>query len=168
MFTIDLDGSGAQTVPGRVERAIVRSRRKLDYAGLAAEGAGLLEEIGSLREAAERARGGVRLDSPRQAVVADGAGGFQLRWDRRIPVEDWNAQISLLAGSAAASIMLGQPGSACCERWTGSTTTGWRCCAGRQRPSTCRGRRASTIPDSSARSTPPSLARRRFWRRRTG
>ena len=107
VFTIDLDGSGAPTVPGRVERAIVRSRRKLDYAGLAAEGAGLLEEIGSLREDAERARGGVRLDSPRQAVVADGDGGFQLRWDRRIPVEDWNAQISLLAGSAAASIMLG-------------------------------------------------------------
>ena len=107
VFTIDLDDSGAQTVPGRVEPATVRSRRKLDYAGLAAEGAGLLEEIGGLREAAERARGGVRLDSPRQTVVGDSSGGFQLRWDRRIPVEDWNAQISLLAGSAAASIMLG-------------------------------------------------------------
>jgi len=106
VFTIDLDGAGAQAAPANVERALVRSRRKLDYAGLAAAGAGLLEEIGHLREAAETARGGVRLDSPRQAVVGDGDGGFQLRWDRRIPVEDWNAQISLLAGSAAASIML--------------------------------------------------------------
>jgi exoribonuclease R len=106
VFTIDLDGSGAPSTPAHVERALVRSRRKLDYAGLAAEGAGLLEEIGRLREDTERARGGVRLDSPRQAVVADADGEFVLRWDRRIPVEDWNAQISLLAGSAAASIML--------------------------------------------------------------
>jgi exoribonuclease R len=106
VFTIDLDAAGAQSTPARVERALVRSRRKLDYAGLAAEGAGLLKEIGRLREDAERARGGVRLDSPRQAVIADADGGFLLRWDRRIPVEDWNAQISLLAGSAAASIML--------------------------------------------------------------
>ena len=60
---------------------------------------------------------------------------------RRLPVEDWNAQISLLAGSAAASIML-PAGSACCGRWAGSTTTGWRCCAGRQPHSTWRGRRA--------------------------
>src|SRR5205814_1400335 len=81
-------------------------RRKLDYAGLEAEGAGLLEDIGKLRERAERERGGVRLESPRQAVVRDPSGTYRLEWERRIPVEDWNAQISLLAGMASASMML--------------------------------------------------------------
>jgi exoribonuclease R len=107
VFTIDLDGQGRRRA-ARVERALVRSRRRLDYAELDRSGAGLLETVGRLREQRERERGGVRLPSPRQTVVRDHRrpAGYRLELERRVPCEDWNAQISLLAGIAAATIML--------------------------------------------------------------
>ena len=90
----------------------MRSRRRLDYAGLDGEQAQLLQAVGELRERRERERGGVRLPSPRQTVVRDPAQpcGYRLEWERKLPAEDWNAQISLLAGMAAAAIMLEHSG----------------------------------------------------------
>lgn len=97
-----------------VRRALVRSRERLTYpqvqAALDVGGDGdalpaLLAEIGTGRSALERARGGVSLARPEQDVreVAD---GFELEYRGPLPVEDHNAQISLLTGIAAARLML--------------------------------------------------------------
>jgi exoribonuclease R len=107
VFRIELDGAGERT-GATVRRAVVRSRRQLTYEQMQGEGAGLLEEIGAALTGAEERRGGMRLDAPAQRVVADAEapGGYRLDLDRRLPVEDWNAQISLLAGMTAADLML--------------------------------------------------------------
>ena len=111
-WTIELDDSGAPT-DWRLERAVVRSRRKMTYVEAQAEidkaGAAepllLLREIGLLREAQERARGGVSLPLPSQEVKAR-RGGYELAYDVPLAVEGWNAQISLLAGICAAHTMI--------------------------------------------------------------
>ncbi|MEZ0285973.1 MAG: RNB domain-containing ribonuclease, partial [Thermoleophilia bacterium] len=110
LWTIDLDREGREGSVA-VERAIVRSRRALSYeeaqsaingggdAGLAA-----LRDLGRLRLAREAERGGVSLTTPVQEVVRDGD-GYALRFEAPLPVEDWNAQISLLTGICAARLM---------------------------------------------------------------
>jgi len=112
LWTIDLDerGEASKVV---VERASVRSRARLDYAGVQQQldaGSGddalmLLREVGELRLARERERGGVSLPLPEQEVVV-GDGGWSLQYRELLPVEEWNAQISLLTGMGAAEIML--------------------------------------------------------------
>jgi exoribonuclease R len=110
VWTIDLDADAAPTSV-RVERAQVRSRRRLDYeqaqAGLDGgdEPLDLLREVGRLREEAERARGGVSLPLPDQQVVADG-GRYRLEYRAPLPTEGWNAQLSLLVGMCAADLMV--------------------------------------------------------------
>jgi exoribonuclease R len=96
---------------------MVRSTARLNYAqaqqaidtqtGMAANDGtlALLAEVGRLRQALEVARGAVSLRLPEQEVDADGT-GFRLRYRAPLPVEDWNAQISLLTGMAAAGLML--------------------------------------------------------------
>jgi exoribonuclease R len=112
LWTIDLDARGAQTAVS-VARACVRNRAQLDYAavqaaldaGQADEPLALLREIGELRLALERERGGVSLPLPAHEVeIADG--GYRLAFRLPLPVEQWNAQISLLTGMAAAELML--------------------------------------------------------------
>ena len=112
LWTLELGGDGAETGVS-VGRALVRSRAQLDYAGVqrslddgsADEVLMLLREVGLLRQEQEAARGGVDLPIPDQEVErADGS--FRLRWDAPLPVERWNAQISLLTGMAAARLML--------------------------------------------------------------
>ncbi|HEV2889607.1 MAG TPA: RNB domain-containing ribonuclease [Frankiaceae bacterium] len=112
LWTVDLDAAGEpETV--RVHRATVRSRATLSYEGVqrslddgtADEPLRLLREIGTLREERERDRGGVSLGTPDQEVVPV-AGGYALAYRPRLPVEDWNAQVSLLTGTCAARIML--------------------------------------------------------------
>jgi exoribonuclease R len=112
VWTLDLDPDGEGTSV-EVRRALVRSREQLDYAGVQqALDAGadderlvLLREVGLLREERERERGGVSLPIPAQDVVPDG-GGWSLRYTAPLPVEGWNAQISLLTGVAAAELMM--------------------------------------------------------------
>lgn len=113
LWTIQVDetGEGTDVV---VERALVRSRAKLSYeavqaevdAGTASELVGLLQEVGELRLAREAARGGVSLPLPEQELVETGDGHWELEFRRLTPVESWNAQISLLTGMAAASLMV--------------------------------------------------------------
>jgi exoribonuclease R len=110
VWTITLDASGA-VLDATVERARVRSRRRLDYASVDIEAApegstlALLKTVGELRLAQEAARGGVSLPMPAQEVdVEDDQ--WRLEYREMLPVESWNAQISLLTGFAAASIML--------------------------------------------------------------
>jgi exoribonuclease R len=112
VWTVEVDADGLATV-GRVERALVSSRAKLAYdeaqasldAGTQGPGLGLLPEIGSALLRAERARGGASLGLPTQEVVS-ADGGYGLSFTSPLPVERWNAQLSLLVGRVAARIML--------------------------------------------------------------
>ncbi|MGW0803897.1 RNB domain-containing ribonuclease [Nonomuraea sp. NPDC002799] len=112
VWRIDLDADG-RMLGADVQRALVRSRERLDYAyvqaavdtGTADGTLGLLAEIGGLRLALERARGGVTLPTPDQEIVA-GDGGYRLEFRMPLAAEAWNAQISLLTGMAAAAMML--------------------------------------------------------------
>lgn len=112
VWTIRLDGAG-EVLEAVVERALVRSRQRLDYESVQREIDGapagstlaLLKVVGELRTAKEAERGGVSLPMPAQEIdVQDGR--WLLEYREMLPVESWNAQISLLTGFAAASIMV--------------------------------------------------------------
>jgi exoribonuclease R len=113
LWILDLDGAG-ELVATQVARALVRSRRQLAYpdvqaaldAGRADEQLLLLQEVGRLRQERAAARGAVDLPTPEQQVVDGPDGRPDLRFRAPLPVEGWNAQISLLTGVAAAAIML--------------------------------------------------------------
>jgi len=113
LWTIDLDATGERTAVD-VRRATVRSRARLDYASVQADidaghphpALAALPELGALRRARAVARGAIELELPDQEVVPDGAGGWTTRIRQRPPVETWNAEMSLLTGTAAAAIML--------------------------------------------------------------
>ena len=112
LWTIELDGTGATTAID-VRRALVKSRAKLDYAGVQQHiDAGtadpmwaVVREVGELRQQRERARGGISLPLPEQEIDVV-AGVWKLAFRARLPVEDWNEQISLLTGMAAARLMV--------------------------------------------------------------
>src|SRR5690606_5455454 len=87
LWTIDLDAAG-EGVAVDVHRARVRSRAKLDYAGVQADvDSGradpmwaVLREIGELREIRERRRGGISLPLPEQELrIEDGAWIIEFR-----------------------------------------------------------------------------------------
>jgi exoribonuclease R len=113
LWRIDLDATGEVTAVD-VRRALVRSRAQLDYAGLQAaldagtapEAVALLPQVGELRIALARARHATELEVPEQEVEAVPGGGWTVEFRRELPVERWNAQISLLTGACAARIML--------------------------------------------------------------
>jgi len=120
-FELAGDG-GVESV--ELVRAVVRSRQRLDYAEVQAAAdahpdagprlpeqpvatqAVLLREIGLRRLELERARGGASLPLPEQQVEATD-GRYVLILRPLLPVEDWNAQLSLMTGMAAAELMLG-------------------------------------------------------------
>ncbi|MFE0102234.1 RNB domain-containing ribonuclease [Streptomyces sp. NPDC059009] len=112
LWRIDLDADGRR-VATDVRRALVRSRAKLDYAGVqrqidegtAPEALALLKDIGELRERLEVERGGISLNVPEQEIVASGDGSYSLEYRAPLPADGWNAQISLLTGMAAADLM---------------------------------------------------------------
>src|SRR5262249_35770136 len=103
-----------ERIDARLERATVRSRAALDYpslqrtldGGTADEPITLLREIGTRRRTLEAARGGFRLDLPSPEAVSTNDGGYDLSYSAPLPVEGWNAQISLLTGMEAARIMI--------------------------------------------------------------
>ena len=113
LWTIDLDDAG-ETTAIDVRRARVRSRARLDYASLQARidaGQaepmwGVLRQIGQLRKQREQARGGVSLSLPEQEISIGEDGQWTLAFRARLPVEEWNEQISLLTGMAAAKLMI--------------------------------------------------------------
>jgi exoribonuclease R len=107
LWRLDLDADG-ELAATDVRRAVVRSRAQLDYTSLQQRQGDvfeLLREVGERRLALEHARGGVSLPVPEQQVDGDGT-SWTLTYRAMLPVEDWNAQLSLLTGMAAAKLML--------------------------------------------------------------
>ncbi|MCL2464923.1 MAG: RNB domain-containing ribonuclease, partial [Micrococcales bacterium] len=112
VWRIDLDSDGAVT-GFTVTRAMVTSTAKLDYegvqraldAGTASQSLQLLKTVGVLRIGQETARGGISLNLPDQEVIANPGDHWSLAFRTPLPVENWNAQISLLTGYCAASLM---------------------------------------------------------------
>ena len=113
VWDMQLDSDGDDTSVN-VYRAMVRSTSRLDYADVQAavergtidERLSLLKEVGERRIALEEARGGASLPIPEQVVSLDEDGNYDLALRPPVPAEDWNAQISLLTGMAAAEMML--------------------------------------------------------------
>jgi len=113
VWTLDLDGAG-EPIDVDLRRAMVRSREQYDYAtvqsqlhdGTAPTSLRLLAEVGRVRRLVEQERGGVSLPIPDQQV-APYDGGWRLEYESPLPVEGWNAQISLLTGMVAADLMTG-------------------------------------------------------------
>ena len=113
LWTIDLDADG-EPVAVDLRRARVRSRAQLDYpavqqqadAGTLPEALALLPVIGALLQRRAAERGAIELGTPDQEVVAASGGGWALIMRGDLPVEGWNAQISLLTGRCAAALML--------------------------------------------------------------
>jgi exoribonuclease R len=111
LWALRVDAAG-ELVGTEVRRATVRSRARLTYAAAQAaidEGADAmlssLSRLGRLRAEREWVRGGVSLELPDQEVVRVD-GGYDLRYRAPLPVEGWNAQVSLLCGHAAARLMV--------------------------------------------------------------
>ncbi len=113
VWDLRLGGEG-ELVGTDVYRAMVRSRERLDYdtvqealdAGTDDERLLLLREIGGARVRQEQLRGGASLPMPEQQVREGADGRFTLDFRPPRPAEEWNAQISLLTGMAAADLML--------------------------------------------------------------
>ncbi|UNK69585.1 RNB domain-containing ribonuclease [Microbacterium sp. H1-D42] len=109
-FALDSDGSVSEF---RLERALIRSRAQLDYVAAQEslergdEGPlALLPEVGAARQAQEMLRGGASLNLPDEEVVQRSDGSYDIERRQPLPIEDWNAQLSLMTGMAAAQLML--------------------------------------------------------------
>lgn len=113
LWTITLDSAGAPT-DVQLERALVRSVAQLDYPGAQADAVAsrlhasiaLLPKVGELRMAAARQRHAITLDLPDAEVERGQDGNWTLTLRAVLPVEQWNAEISLLTGMCAATIMM--------------------------------------------------------------
>ncbi|MEC3952959.1 RNB domain-containing ribonuclease [Nocardia sp. CDC153] len=117
LWTIECDENAAP-LRYSVTRALVRSRARLDYAGVQSDAdAGRLHpsiaalpEFGRLRIEAGIRRGAITLRLPTQTVIRDGEqtgiDHWQLAIEPRTAADDWNEQVSLLTGMCAARIML--------------------------------------------------------------
>lgn len=109
-FVLDDDARPVETT---LRRAVIRSRAQWSYIeaqqalaqGTAPASLRALAWFGPLRFEREAERGGASLNRSETRVVANG--GYRLERDAPLPAEDWNAQVSLLTGMAAADIMLG-------------------------------------------------------------
>ncbi|MET0864331.1 MAG: RNB domain-containing ribonuclease [Nakamurella sp.] len=113
LWTIRLDARGE---PNEVDvrRTVVRSVGKLNYpqvqqaadTGTLHPSIELLPEIGRLRLDRARDRHAISLDIPDTEIVHGPDGHWTLELRAQLPVERYNAEISLLTGICAAAIML--------------------------------------------------------------
>lgn len=112
LWTIELAADGTVRSTD-VRRARVRSTAQLDYPGVQAaldagtmpESIAALAEVGEARLAQARARHAIDLALPEQLVAGE-ARHWRLELRAPVAVERYNAEISLLTGVCAASIML--------------------------------------------------------------
>jgi exoribonuclease R len=122
VFELQLDAR-AGLVAHHVRPALVRSRAQLTYEEVAehverggrlfagepwGESLALLKTVGEQRRQREAERGGVSLPIATQHVERSAAArlGYRLGFEEPCVSEDWNAQLSLLAGHAAALRMV--------------------------------------------------------------
>jgi exoribonuclease R len=113
LWTLDVAPDGTLG-DARVRRAMVRSRAQLTYdqvqeaadRGTLPDSLAALPALGTALLADARRRGAVELGLPEQAVVPHRPDGWTLALRATLPVERWNAQISLLTGRAAARLMI--------------------------------------------------------------
>ena len=122
VFAFELDAR-AEIVSWTMERALVRSRAQLTYQQALehVEGGGqrfggeewadslvVLREFGEQRRQRETERGGVSLPILTQHVERTAAArlGYEVEYEQPSLSEDWNSQVSLLTGHAAALRMV--------------------------------------------------------------
>ncbi|MFI5956300.1 RNB domain-containing ribonuclease [Cryptosporangium sp. NPDC051539] len=109
VWSLRLDAD-ATPLDVRVERATVRSTAQLSYpevdAGVCPEALTGLAAFGAVRARKMLDRGGIDLDVPEQDVERDDDGGWRLVLRAQTPSEHANAQVSLLTGECAATLML--------------------------------------------------------------
>lgn len=109
-FVLD---EGANPTETTLTRAVVRSRAQWSYAdaqraidaGDAPASLLAIPWFGAQRADRERDRGGASLNVPEERIIAEGD-GYRLERSYGVPLEDWNAHVSLMTGMAAADIML--------------------------------------------------------------
>lgn len=115
LWTFHLDAQG-EVIDFDLERALVRSRARLDYGGVHADlAAGTLHpsiaalaDVGRLRQASSLRREAINLRLPSQRVVEfeqDGQARFELQIEPRFEVMDFNSELSLLTGMCAGEIV---------------------------------------------------------------
>lgn len=112
VWTFELDAA-ANVTATELRRSRIRSRHQYSYdqvqaqldSGEADESMRLLKEVGLKRIELERQRGGASLNRPDEEIVVE-HDRYELVRRSPLPVEGWNAQISLMTGMAAARIML--------------------------------------------------------------
>ena len=112
VWTFHLDASG-EVESFHVERALVRSRARLDYdqahhdliSGELHSSIALLPEMGKLRQASSLRRHAISLRLPSQRVVEGDDGQFELVIEPRHEIMDYNSEISLLTGMCAGQLM---------------------------------------------------------------
>lgn len=112
LWRIEVDSDGAAGAVD-VRRAIVRSRARLDYprvqtaadTGTLPESIAALPAFGKTRHEWSLGQGAIELNLPEQQIDTAGA-TWTLSYRSPLPVEVWNAQVSLLTGAAAARIMV--------------------------------------------------------------
>lgn len=113
VWTVEVGADGAIGAAS-VRRARVRSVARLDYARVQSDAdAGTphpsieaLGDLGRLRRRVRLAAGAIDLALPEQGVVPEGQ-DWALRIEPRTEADAWNAEVSLLTGMAAATMMLG-------------------------------------------------------------
>jgi exoribonuclease R len=100
VYAVRVASDGSTSLDG-AERAIIRSRAKLGYATVRPEDlpAGFTE-LSRRIEAAELARGAIRVDPPQQQVVEQADGSFVLEFRPMSEMEQCNAALSLAANLA--------------------------------------------------------------------
>ncbi|ALG85211.1 RNB domain-containing ribonuclease [Gordonia phthalatica] len=112
LWTMHVSAEGECTAVD-LERATVRSRARLDYAGVMADleagrlhpSVAALPDFGRTRLSWSLTRGSVQLDLPDQEIVPHTPGrAWTLRLAPRTPADQWNSQVSLLTGMSAGTI----------------------------------------------------------------
>ncbi|NLE80277.1 MAG: RNB domain-containing ribonuclease [Rhodococcus sp.] len=113
LWHIELDVN-AEPVSWSVTRALVRSVARFDYATVQSDADSgrlhpsltALPEFGKRRMAAAITRGAIELKLPEQEVVEDANSTWRVAAAVRTEADDWNAEVSLLTGMCAASMMI--------------------------------------------------------------
>ncbi len=109
VWRLDLDES-AEVEASHLERATIRVANAISYRQAQASVTSdrrlqLLEAVGRRRSTLEAERGGISLDIAGQRVSRTGS-GYVIDYEQTLPVERWNAQISILTGIVTAHTLV--------------------------------------------------------------